>query len=192
MKYSLNFRIWHWLNALVIIGLIATVVLRKSFLSYKTNAQIVVTKLSEIGTDIALEDAKIIAKAIRAPMWEWHIILGFALSALLLYRVALHFMHAKQKEPFNTLSTHKKMVQLLYCALYAALFFMSISGLSIYYSELLGLGKELTHTIKEAHEAVFAFIAIFVPLHITGVVIAENKDEAGIVSTMINGKISKL
>ena len=68
MKYTLKFRIWHWLNAIVILGLLGTVFLRKTFLSYKANAEILMSKLSAMGTDITIEDAKILAKAIRAGM----------------------------------------------------------------------------------------------------------------------------
>ncbi|MDO8260706.1 MAG: cytochrome b/b6 domain-containing protein, partial [Candidatus Magasanikbacteria bacterium] len=91
MKYTLKFRIWHWLNAIVILGLLGTVFLRKTFLSYKANAEILMSKLSAMGTDIAVEDAKILAKAIRAGMWEWHIILGYALAFLVIYRIFLFF-----------------------------------------------------------------------------------------------------
>jgi cytochrome b len=37
------------------------------------------------------------------------------------------------------------------------------------------------------HEALFYGLLAFIPLHIIGVTIAENQDEKGIVSDMING-----
>ena len=80
MKYSAHFRLWHWLNAFVVLGLLSTVLLRKTFLSWRTNSEIIMTKLSEAGTEITAEQAKLIAKAIRAGMWEWHIIFGYALT----------------------------------------------------------------------------------------------------------------
>ena len=52
MKYTLAFRIWHWLNAIVVLGLLGTVFLRKTFLSWRTNSEILMTKLSEIGNGI--------------------------------------------------------------------------------------------------------------------------------------------
>ena len=33
-KWRLDFRIWHWLHALVVLGLIGTVFLRKTFLDW--------------------------------------------------------------------------------------------------------------------------------------------------------------
>lgn len=188
MKYTLNFRIWHWLNAAVILGLLGTVFLRKTFLSYKTNAEILVSKLSDIGVDITIEQAKTIAKAIRAGMWEWHIILGYALAFLILYRIYLFFKDTSKVESFSSLTLHKKAVKISYYVVYATLLFMALSGFAIYFYEALGISKEFAGSIKDIHELVFNIIMIFVPLHIAGVVVADVKEEHGIISTMINGR----
>ncbi len=188
MKYSLKFRIWHWLNAAVVLGLLGTVFLRKTFLSWRTNSEILMSQLGEMGTEITAAQAKILAKAVRAGMWEWHIILGYALTLLIAYRVYLFFKDDSQKEPFWTLTLHKKGVKSLYYLIYATLLFMSVSGLIIHFYEVLGLTKDMAHDIKEIHELVFNVIMIFVPVHIAGLVIAENSDEQGIISTMVNGR----
>jgi Ni/Fe-hydrogenase 1 B-type cytochrome subunit len=188
MKYTLKFRIWHWLNAIVILGLLGTVFLRKTFLSYKANAEILMSKLSEMGTDITIEDAKILAKAIRAGMWEWHIILGYALAFLVIYRIFLFFGDESKKDDFSSLDLHKKAVKISYYVVYATLLFMTISGFAIYFYKDLELSKEFAGMIKDAHEAAFYIIMFFVPLHIVGVFFADAKEEHGIVSTMINGK----
>ena len=190
MKYSLKFRIWHWLNVLVVLGLLGTVFLRETFLSWRTNAEILSTKLLEFDITITQEQAKILAKAIRAEMWEWHIYLGYALTALVLYRIYLYFKDDSLREKFSDLDLHKKGVKSLYIMLYAVLIFMSLSGLSIYFYQELGLSKEFTHDIKEIHELVYNFILIFVPLHIGGVVIADATQEKGLIATMIHGKKS--
>jgi cytochrome b561 len=187
MKYSASFRIWHWLNAIVVLGLLATVFLRKTFLSWRTNSEILMTKLSEINVEITTEQAKVLAKAIRAGMWEWHIILGYALAFLIIYRIFLYFKDSSKKETFNSLSLHKKAVQISYYIIYATLIFMSISGFVIYFYQDLGLLKETAHDIKEIHELVYNVILYFVPLHIAGVIIADNQDEKGLISSMING-----
>lgn len=188
MKYSLNFRIWHWLNAFVVLGLLGTVFLRKTFLSWRTNSELLMSKLSGMGVEITAEQAKILAKAVRAGMWEWHIILGYALAFLVLYRIFLFFRDSSEKEDFGTLSLHKKGVRVLYYFFYAALFFMAVSGLVIHFYQELQLTKETAHDIAEIHETVFNFIMFFAVVHIAGVVIADSTDENGLVSTMINGK----
>lgn len=188
MKYSLPFRLWHWSNALVVLALLGTVFLRKTFLSYRTNSEILLQKLAEFNITITIDQAKILAKAIRAGMWEWHIILGYALAFLILMRLFLFIKDSSFKPLFSELNTHKKSVYILHVTLYAALFFMAISGLAIHFDDFLGLSKEFSHTLKELHEAVFNFVLYFVPVHIIGVIIAESKEEKGLVSTMINGK----
>jgi len=188
-KWRLDFRIWHWVHAVVVLGLLGTVFLRKTFLSWRTNSELLVQKLSEINVEVTADQAKVLAKAIRAPMWEWHIILGYALAALVLWRIILFFTQSGKQNYQNLKkeTLHQKMVKLGYIGIYMVLFFMTVSGLTIHFHELLGLTKDMAHDIKEIHELVFNAVLIFVPLHIVGVIIAENRDEKGIISSMIHG-----
>ncbi len=188
MKYTPLFRIWHWFNALVVLGLLGTVFLRKTFLSWRTNSEILMTKLSEIGIEITVEQAKMLAKAVRAGMWEWHIILGYALAFSIIFRIYLYFKDNSIRESFSSLDTHKKAVHSLYYLFYITLLFMSISGFAIHFHAELGFSKDFAHEIKDIHELVFNIIMIFTPIHIAGVIIADITNEKGIVSSMIHGK----
>lgn len=190
-KRRFDFIIWHWLHAFVVFGLMGTILLRKTFLSWRANSELLVQKLAEINIEITTEQAKVIAKMIRAPMWEWHILLGYTLAGLVLWRMLLFFTasgSSKYKRgAANTL--HKKLVMLGYIGIYTILSFMVVSGLVMNFHELLGLSKEITHDIKEVHEFVFFYgILVFVPLHIAGVIVAERSSEPGLVSNMIHGK----
>jgi len=189
-KWRLDFRIWHWIHAAVILGLLGTVFLRKTFLSWRTNSELLTQKLSEIDISVTEAQAKVLAKAIRAPMWEWHILFGYALAALLVWRIALFFTQSGSVnyKHFKVKSLHKKMVILSYVGLYAVLTFMAISGLTIHFHETIGLSKELAHDIKEIHELVFNAVLIFVPLHIIGVVVEDIKEDHGLISNMIHGR----
>ena len=188
-KWSLNFRIWHWIHAIIVLGLLGTVFLRKTFLSWRTNSELLTQKLSEINLEVTEAQAKVLAKAIRAPMWEWHIILGYALAALVVWRIILFFTESGKQNYQNLKEEtfHKKMVKLGYIGIYGILLFMAVSGLVIHFYEALGLTKDGAHDIKEIHELVYNAILIFVPLHIIGVFVAENQDEKGILSDMVNG-----
>lgn len=188
-KWSLNFRMWHWIHALVVLGLLGTVFLRKTFLSWRTNAELLTQKLSEINLEVTAEQAKVLAKAIRAPMWEWHIILGYALAALLVWRVILFFTQSGKQNYQNLKEEtfHKKMVKFGYIGIYGILLFMAASGLVMLFHDSLGLSEDAAHDIKEIHELVYNAVLIFVPLHIIGVFVAENQDEKGILSDMVNG-----
>ena len=188
-KWRFDFRIWHWVNAAVVLGLLGTVFLRKTFLSWRTNSELLTQKLADINLEVTEAQAKVLAKAIRAPMWEWHILLGYALAALLLWRVALFFTTSGKQSflHFKQATLHKKVVKLGYVGIYAVLLFMAVTGLSIHFHEALGISKDLAGNIKDIHELVFNAILIFVPLHIIGVVIAENRDEKNIISDMVHG-----
>jgi len=188
-KWCVSFRIWHWLNALVMFGVFLTVLLRETFLNKHNVADILTNKLALLHMSIDEAQAITIAKAIRAPMWEWHIYLGFGIFALWIARMVLfqtvsgrlNYMHIKEN------SIHKLAVKLGYIGIYVAIFAVSATGIAINYHDAFGISKELAHSIKELHEVCAYIITIFVPLHIIGVVIAENKDEKDIVSDMING-----
>jgi len=188
MKYTLGFRVWHWLNAIVVLGLLGTVFLRKTFLSWRTNSEIILEKLTEIDIEITSLQAKVLAKSIRAGMWEWHIILGYALSFLLIYRIYLFIYDKSEKKVFSSLSLHHRLVKVSYYLIYMTIFFMVMSGLSMHFNEFLNLSKEISHDIKEIHELASYLLVFFVPLHILGIIITENKDEKGLILSMINGK----
>ncbi|MDQ7085444.1 MAG: cytochrome b/b6 domain-containing protein [Sulfurovum sp.] len=188
-KWRLDFRIWHWIHALVVLGLLATVLLRKTFLSWRDNSHILLQQLSHINIEVTEVQAKVLAKAIRAPMWEWHILLGYALTALLIWRIVLFFTQSGRQnyQDFSQKTLHKKLVTLGYTLLYIVLGFMALSGLIMHFYQELGLVKSTAHDIKEIHELVFNAVLYFVPLHIIGVIIAENTDAKGSVSDMIHG-----
>jgi len=188
-KWRLDFRVWHWIHAAVILGLLGTVFLRKTFLSWRANAEILTQKLSEINIEVTADQAKGLATAIRAPMWEWHIFLGYALAVLLFWRLLLFFTQSGKMNYQNLKekTLHKKMVAISYIILYAVILFMVITGLSIHFYEALSLTKDTTNDIKEIHELVYNAILIFVPLHIIGVIVAENRNEKGIISDMTHG-----
>lgn len=188
-KWRLDFRIWHWVHAAVVLGLLGTVFLRKTFLSWRTNSELLSQKLAEMDLTVTVEQAKALATTIRAPMWEWHILLGYALAALLVWRILLFFTDSGKRNYQNLKeeTLHKKVVKLGYIVIYGILVFMAVSGLILHFHEALGLTEEGAHTLKELHELVYNAVLIFVPLHIIGVVIAENREEKGIISEMVHG-----
>ncbi len=188
-QWRLDFRVWHWVHATVILGLLGTVFLRKTFLSWRSNSELLTQKLSEINIEVTADQAKTLATAIRAPMWEWHILLGYAFAVLLLWRLLLFFTQSGKSnyQNFKEKTFHKKMVTISYIVFYAVLIFMAITGLTIHFYEALSLTKDTAHDIKEIHELVYNAVLIFVPLHIIGVIVAENRDEKGVISDMIHG-----
>lgn len=177
------------MNAVVVLGLLGTVFLRKTFLSWRTNSEILAQKLAEINLEVTAAQAKALAVAIRAPLWEWHIILGYALTILVVWRILLFFTQSGKENyiNFKEQTLHDKIVKIGYVILYMALAFMAISGLLIHFHKDLGLSNSITESLEELHALVYNAVLIFVPLHIIGVVIADIRNEKGIISDMING-----
>jgi cytochrome b len=65
------------------------------------------------------------------------------------------------------------------------MFAMAATGLVLHFHEFLNVGKDLGESIKEIHELLYNGILYFVIIHIAGVILAENKDEKGIISSMV-------
>lgn len=179
-QFSPSFRLWHWLQAIAVFGLFVTVVLRESVMHKSTIGAIVQTKMGELGTVITEEQAVMIGKAVRAPMWEWHIYLGIAVAVLLVWRLA---MILKNGFGFDE-NPAMKPVYLLYKVVYLFLTAMSITGLSLYYK----IAGDFKESIESVHLYMGWAIFVFVLLHIVGVILAERKDQSGLVSRMINGR----
>jgi len=178
-KFSSSFRIWHWLQAIAMFGLFITVVLRESVMHKSQIGSIVKTKLAEIGTVITDEQAVVIGKAVRSPMWDWHIYLGIAVAILLVWRIALVI---KNGFGFDE-NAHMQKVYKLYKAVYLLLAIMSLSGLTLYW-KLAGSAKD---TVETVHMYLGWSLFAFIVVHLIGVVLAEKSDQSGLVSRMING-----
>lgn len=185
-QFPVAIRIWHWINALVMLVLALTVFLREFWLNKSDNAAIIVKKLSDISITITHDQAIVIAKAIRGEMFQWHIYFGIAAAVLIVARYALMFGGIKITEEVKTMQM--KIVKLGYKVLYIIIALSVLTGLLGYYGgDFLGLDKELRHNLFEIHETIAWAIIIFIPLHIAGVFVGENKDEKGVTSKMISG-----
>lgn len=196
-------RIWHWLNAFAMFGTLGTVLLRKTFLSWRTNAQVIEAEVRELGANITAAQAADNAKTIRTPMWEWHYIFGFALIGLLAFRIFIAFTDRSQAPllsvvrefkrfrmlpaPHKRAGAHLLMVKASYVVFYLMLLLMGISGSVMYFADTLGIAKETVDSIKGNHELAMWFFVVFVPVHILGIVVAELRGERGLISDMIHG-----
>lgn len=183
------FRIWHWLLAFSVIGLLFTVLLRKTFLSYKSNALIIQEKLAAVDIDLQIESAKAVAKAIRAPMWEWHYIFGLFLGVAILLRIYLT-VTKKVVDPvtrFRAAPKEEKLQRGVYLLLSIVIVLMALSGAVLYFHESLGIEKNTAHTVKELHEMMMYGVLGLVFLHLAGVIRHELLTKEGIVSKMIHG-----
>jgi len=189
-QFTPLYRIWHWTMVVAVFGLLGTVLLRKTFLSYKSNALIIQEKLAAIDVDITLESAKTIARAIRAPMWEWHYIFGALLGVSIVLRLILVATKQSKLPLIQLLEAPKeeklkKAVHLLICL---GIMLMALSGAVLYFHESLGFTKESVGWVKESHEFLMNPLLAAVVLHIAGVILHEIRTGESIVSKMIHGE----
>jgi cytochrome b561 len=188
-QFTRLYRIWHWTMAISVIGLLFTVLLRKTFLSWHTNAALIQSKLAETGTEITAETAKMIAKAIRAPMWEWHYIFGLVLGISIVMRI--YMLLAKQAQfPLTVLlqaPKEEKLQRAVYLFLCFAIMVMALTGATLYFYEPLGFTKEGIGWVKELHEITMYAVLGLVVMHLAGVFRHEITTKEGIVSKMIHG-----
>ncbi len=186
--YRALFKLWHAFVAFVMLGMLSTVWLRKTFLNKKENGAMIMQKLDDLGIDIELSDAINIATSIRNVMWEWHIYLGYALAFLVIYRGFLYYFDSRDKMSISEVDLHKKVVRVLYLLFYVALLFITISGLLYNFHEELGLAKDVSLNIKKFHKLLYNYFLFFVPLHIAGVVLADIIYKDGIPSSVVRKK----
>ncbi len=188
-QFTKLYRVWHWLLAFSVLGLLITVALRKTFLSWRTNSEIIQTQLSQSGIEVTHEIAKATAKAIRSGMWEWHYIFAVILVIAIVIRIYM-MLTKKAKLPiivFLQAESKDKLKYGVYVLLCFFILMMTISGVILYYHDLLNLTKDTVSWLKDLHEDMMYGVLIFVVLHLAGVFKHELSTKEPIISKMIHG-----
>lgn len=196
-------RLWHWLNATVLLGSISTVVLRKTFFNVRSNAATIAQEVQKAGGVISDKGAHEIALHLRGQMWHWHFYFGFTLAGLLVFRLLVWLFSEKKgsrseffqawkmakvpEEIGRKKALHYNIVKTSYAAFYLCLIYMASSGLTMYFSRDLGLSRPFVHSLKEIHETLLWFFVAFIVFHVGGVIYQELFGEKGLVSEMIHG-----
>ncbi len=202
-QYSLSIRLWHWLNLLVISGSLITVLINSTVMDRKATSSVIAEQAAKAGASISADAAGQIAHELEDNVWSIHAYIGFALVALLLWRIIYEIISPTSQSLFRKVSVarlalknggeearlarHELVVKLLYFVFYLVLVLMGITGLTLYFKHDLGLDKSLSHSIQEFHGFCMYLVILFIVVHVAGVILAERKQSPGIVSDMING-----
>jgi len=185
-SYSLLFRLLHWSIAIVMLGILATILLRMTWLNKGAVSDIIMDYCNAQGVNMTQEKAEVLAKRIRKPMWDWHKYLGYALCVLIFLRFFLAmFGKLPLLNPFKvgyTFNTRLRAV--IYLVFYLCVIISLLTGLVIEFDlEILPRVD-----IKMIHKASIYYFASFLVIHFVGVILAELSADNGIISRMINGK----
>lgn len=200
-RYSSALRLWHWLNAIVITGLLITVLInatlndrRDAVAAYQQNPRNISLDAAQIQSVIHQQEDRV---------WDIHIYFGYALASLLVFRIILEFFQVADQKFIRILKAAKNHyletkehrfkaqkkygVKLVYVVFYLLLVVMVSTGLTLVFKRDLGIPKNISHQIKEVHGFCMYLILAFVSAHLLGVFLAERNEEKGITSDMING-----
>lgn len=172
----------------MIFALLLTVLLRDTLFSPRANAALLQEKLQGAGATVTLDQARGAARMLSERLWDWHVYLGYGLAALVVLRAAVLLVDRPAPAPAAASTrAHYRAVKLFHQSFYVALVVMVGSGLVLAFGKALALGKPTMQVVHGVHENLMWYVIGFIVLHVAGVVRAEHREDAGIVSEMIHG-----
>jgi Ni/Fe-hydrogenase 1 B-type cytochrome subunit len=202
-RHSVVIRIWHWLTFIFITSIMITVLLNSTLLNPRKNVGMVQEQLKSKGLNATAEQAFAVSHEYKDKMWGVHKLIGYGIAFLLFSRVVIEFAqpgeeklktrfkkalgYYKSDDGDKAVYRHYLGTKISYFLFYLLVLFMALSGLSLAFGRELDIPRGLHGTIKELHSIGQYFMYTFVLIHLTGVVIADNRNIKGIVSGMING-----
>lgn len=200
-KNSASLRVWHWLNALLILGSLTTVLINSTLLDRGFAMGLIHNEASSQGLELTKNQLRSIWHGFEETVWTYHIYIGYGLAILFVLRLFSEILASKDqrftpkfkrslslylKQP-NFANRYEFGIKFLYLFFYIIFFLMLSSGLTLAFKDNFGIPNDIAHTIKEFHGFCMYLILGFSALHIGGVILAERKTKKGIVSDMING-----
>lgn len=183
-NYPVVHRVMHWAIALCMLFILFTIFLRTTWMNKDNMADIIQSYLSRAGTPLDRDQAIVLAKRIREPMWNWHIYIGYVLVGLYSIRLALPLFGVMRfSNPFSKQLTPKvKFQYAVYLVFYACVAVSLTTGLFIEFGP-----KALEETMEGIHVLAIYYLLAFIGLHLGGVLLAEFTDQRGIVSHIVSG-----
>jgi Ni/Fe-hydrogenase 1 B-type cytochrome subunit len=204
-RHSVAIRIWHWLILIVISASLGTVFLTSTLFSTRGNIQMVQEQIRQKGGGVTDVQARAVAHAYTDKVWKLHILIGYALCFLLLSRIVIELSHPKEDRLGRKLKKaltlavenddqkrdkrHYLYVKYGYLIFYFFFLIMALSGLGLAFEEN-PFFRSLREVFSTIHSVTQSLIYLFVVIHLTGVIRADLTDNKGMVSRMINGKLS--
>ena len=183
-EYSTIFRIMHWAIAICMLFMLLTIFLRMNWMNKNNVADIIQNYLSNTEQVLSDDEAIVLAKQIRKPMWEWHVYIGYVLVGLYSLRLLLPFLGMmKFTNPFRSDIDIKARIQfLIYIIFYICV------GISLFTGMMIVLGpKSLKSAMESVHILSIYYLVIYILLHFGGVLYAEFTNQPGLVSKIISG-----
>ena len=201
-KHNASFRIWHWVNMILILGSLITVLINSQLTSKavlgKVEAELVLKQ-----KPVAHDDAFNVNHELREKVWTLHTYIGYFIIGLLVMRIITELYTVREQKFWSKLKLayagyiankkiieegfHQLGIKITYCIFYMLMLLMSVTGLMLAFEDNMELLKTYHKPIKKVHNFGMYIMLGFIVLHIAGVIYTELRKEKGIVSDMIHG-----
>ena len=187
VTYTRTHRILHWLIAGVFLFILLTVLLRQYWMNKDQVGNILLTGLAQKGIHLSQADAAKIGKAVRYPMWRWHVWAGYVLIGLYVLRmVVFRIQESTFKSPFKKQLTAKERFRSsIYVLFYICFGITLVTGTIIVW--IPRTWQEWHHFARFIHIQSLYYSVAFICLHLGGLVIGELGKDKGIISRMVGG-----
>ena len=148
--------------------------------------EIVQKNLAKTGIVIDHTEAGKIGKEVRRPMWSLHVIAGYVLIGLYLVRMIITSLQGiAYQSPFATGATAKdKFKSWVYLLFYVLMAISLVTGFMV-----VNGPETLKEPMEFIHVKSLYYMVTFIILHIGGVLIADARQERGIISKIISGDL---
>lgn len=182
--YSRVYRLLHWTMAVLLLLLLFTIFLRLTWMNKNHMADIIGRNLADDGIELSRERLVAIAKQVRAPMWDWHIYIGYALTGVFLVRFLLPLAgEMRFRSPLSPgLGAVEKFKRWTYLVFYGCIVVSLVTGVLIRWGP-----KSMKAALESVHVLSIYYLVPFIFIHWIGVFIAERTNRRGIVSEMVGG-----
>ncbi len=203
--YSAPLRVWHWGNALLVSGQLATILFLMVIVNPRSAVPEFQQAMSKEGLALSEQQGRAFAHIISDRIWDWHIAIGLALAAFWLLRVLLE-LRGPAEMRFSTRlllvarkyrlappadkgdARHALFAQTTYALFYAFLTVMVFTGLALTWADDVEFLHRIEHPVSEVHSVTMYLIIGFFAVHLGGVVWSEITSDHGLISRMIGGK----
>ena len=207
--YRAPLRFWHWVSALLISALLATILFQKVIVNSRSAVPEFQQVLSKDNVVLTTQQARSLTHIISERIWEWHIYIGLALVGFWLLRVAMELRGPAEMRFSARLLEVARRYRLAppaekgavgkilftkgtYALFYAFLAVMCITGLILTYHNEVALFDKIEHTAEEIHNVTMWLIIGFFVVHVVGVVWTEITKDHGLISRMVSGEARKV
>lgn len=183
-RFNLANRLLHWSIAFTILFLLLTVFLRSTWMDKNQIGDIVKNNLNKSNINLTDKDAANIGRAVRRPMWQCHIYAGYVMIGLYVIRMIVTAIQGiAYKNPFTKgLSFKEKLKSWIYIIFYFLLTITLFTGFMVENGP-----KAWKDSMEFIHVKSLYFFIAFIIVHIVGVMIADAKEDRGIISKIITG-----